>query len=275
MIKVIQNTQEILEFNIYKKQWGFMLRAIGSLFFAILICLAFVWVVLSSATAKLSCTKLESTIAACKLTTSTFIGLIQNKSTSIDRVQSAILETLNTIDSDGNSISAKQVFLVTNKEKIQLPNQFDDGDTKLINKYLQLAVGGLVIEKDNGLKTFSSILSMYIVGVVVILILTGGAMLEEKTPLKTCIFDKNAGIITIKNNWGIRVTKQLQEISQVELVKTEDSDGDNRSYEVRLLLNGGDSLSLSHSYDRQKQQEMVDLIRGYLDGRSESIINNQ
>ncbi|MFM9266989.1 hypothetical protein [Tychonema sp. BBK16] len=272
-MKIIKNTPEILEFNIYKKQWGFLLRAISGLFFAIPICLAFVWVVLSSGTAKLSCTKLEPTIAACELGTSTFIGLIQNRSTSIDRVQSAILETVNTTDSDGNSISKKQVFLVTNKEKIELPNQFNDGDTKLINKYLQIAVGGLVIEKDDRLKTFTFMLSASTIGVVLILVIVGVAILDENIPLKTCIFDKNTGVVTIKNNWGIRVSKQLQEIYQVELAETEDSD-ENKSYEVRLLMNGGDSLSLGNSGDRKEQEEMADLIRRFLDGQSELIIND-
>lgn len=275
MIKIIKNTQEILEFNIYVTQLGFKLRAGCGLFFVIPICLISVLVVLSSGTVKLSCTKLEPKIAACELGTSTFIGLIQNRSTSIDRVQSAIVETVNTTDSDGNSISKKQVFLVTNKEKIELPNEFDDGDTKLINKYLQSAVGGLVIEKDDRLKTFTFMLSASIVGVVLILVIVGVAILDENIPLKTCIFDKYTGIVNIKNNWGIRVSKQLQEIYQVELAETEDSD-ENKSYEVRLLMNGGDRLSLGKSSDQKEQEEMADLIRSFLDGRSpKSIIDDR
>jgi hypothetical protein len=267
-MKIIKNTQEILKFN-NKTEWDFKMRAGCGLLLAIPICLISVLVVLSSGTAKLSCTKLELKIAACELGSSTFIGLIQNRSTSIDRVQSAIVETVNTTDSDGNSVSNKQTFLVTNKEKIEIPNQFDDEDTKLVNKYLQTAVGGLVIEKDDRLQVFISMLSINIGLVLIMLLLAGAGTLNEIIELKTYIFDKNAGIVTINKKLGIRVRKQLQEISQVELEETEDSD-ENKSYEVRLLMNGGDRISLGNSSNRREQEEMADLIRSYIDGRSPS-----
>jgi hypothetical protein len=83
-------------------------------------------------------------------------------------------------------------------------------------------------------------------------------------------FDKTFGKITVKR-WGLLVNDVTEysnrEFSEVELEKTKDSDG-NISYDVNLLMVGGDRLSLCSSLDREEQQKIADLIRSYLDGRS-------
>jgi hypothetical protein len=87
---------------------------------------------------------------------------------------------------------------------------------------------------------------------------------------ETYIFDKDASILTIKKR-GIRVNevteRSLSEISKVKFENTDHMD-DYTSYEVRLLMNGGDILSLGRSLNQKEQQKIADWIRSYLDGRS-------
>ncbi|MEO9125759.1 MAG: hypothetical protein ABI262_13900, partial [Microcoleus sp.] len=66
--------------------------------------------------------------------------------------------------------------------------------------------------------------------------------------------------------------KSLSEISEVELKtvqvhQTEHMDS-YTCYQVHLLMNGGDTLFLSGGLNREEQQKMADLIRGYLNRRS-------
>ncbi len=88
--------------------------------------------------------------------------------------------------------------------------------------------------------------------------------------VKTYIFDKNASTLTIQKRWmGMNqvVKRSLNEIYQLELKETEDTE-DYKFYELCLLMNRGDRLSLGKSMYHKEQQKMADLIRSYLDGRS-------
>ncbi len=88
--------------------------------------------------------------------------------------------------------------------------------------------------------------------------------------VETYIFDKNASTLTIQKRWmGVTqvVKRSLHEISQLELKETEDTE-DYKFYELRLLTNRGDRLSLGKSVYRKEQQKMADLIHGYLNARS-------
>lgn len=88
--------------------------------------------------------------------------------------------------------------------------------------------------------------------------------------VETYIFDKNASTLTIQKRWmGVTqvVKRSLQEISQLELKETEDTE-DYKFYELRLLMNRGDRLSLGKSVYHKEQQKMADLIRSYLNARS-------
>ncbi len=90
--------------------------------------------------------------------------------------------------------------------------------------------------------------------------------------VETYIFDKKASTLTIQKRWmGVTqvVKRSLQEISQLELKETEDTE-DYKFYELRLLTNRGDRLSLGKSVYRKEQQKMADLIRDYLNARSHS-----
>jgi hypothetical protein len=88
--------------------------------------------------------------------------------------------------------------------------------------------------------------------------------------VETYIFDKNASTLTIQKRWmGVTqiVKRSLHEISRLELKETEDTE-DYKFYELRLLTNRGDRLSLGKSVYHKEQQKMADLIRGYLNARS-------
>jgi hypothetical protein len=86
---------------------------------------------------------------------------------------------------------------------------------------------------------------------------------------ETYIFDKDASTLTLKKR-GIWVNefaeRSLSEIAEVKLetIYLENS----MLYEVRLLMNGGDILSLGGSSNQKEQQKIADWIRSYLDGRS-------
>jgi hypothetical protein len=163
------------------------------------------------------------------------------------------------------------VFLVTNQGDISLPHQTAE-DSILFNKYIPTTVGRLVTEKDNRLSNFGAIIfpsSFVVIGLGIIYFVLLDLIVE------TYIFDENAKTLTIKKK-GLCVNevveRSLGEISEVELkeveVQTTKHNDGYTSYEVRLLMNGGNILSLGGSLDRQKQQKMTDLIRSYLDGRS-------
>jgi hypothetical protein len=67
----------------------------------------------SSGVERLSCNKIESKIASCELSRSTFMGLNKGELTSIEQVQGARFETSQTTDSNDNPMTVHTVFLVT------------------------------------------------------------------------------------------------------------------------------------------------------------------
>lgn len=88
--------------------------------------------------------------------------------------------------------------------------------------------------------------------------------------VKTYIFDKNASTLTIQKRWmGVTqvVERSFHDIFQIDLKETEDTE-DYKFYELRLLMNRGDRLSLGKSVYHKEQQKMADLIRSYLNARS-------
>jgi hypothetical protein len=162
-------------------------------------------------------------------------------------------------------MTVNKVFLVTKEGEILLENQSAD-DANSFNKYIETSTGELVIKQDNRLSVLGAMLflSLFLVtGFVVMSGMLRGLICE------TYIFDKDASTLTIKKR-GIWVNefaeRSLGEISEVELEESEDN-GD-KFYEVRLLMNGGDRLSLGRNSNQKKQQKIADLIRSYLDGRS-------
>ncbi|TAF51627.1 MAG: hypothetical protein EAZ60_25765 [Oscillatoriales cyanobacterium] len=200
------------------------------------------------------------------------MGLVKGELESIQQVKEARVDKIETTDSDGNSTFKQNVFLATNQGDVYLPYQTVK-DAELFNKYIQTSVSKLVIEKDNRLANFGSILfqgSFVVIGFAAIYF-----VFHNLFSVETYIFDKNASILTIKKR-GIRVNevteKSLSEISEVELKtvhvhKTEHMDS-YTWYDVHLLMNVGDSLCLSGGLNREEQQKMADLICSYLDKRS-------
>ncbi|MEG4210873.1 hypothetical protein [Microcoleus sp. S13_B4] len=226
----------------------------------------------SSGVERLSCKKIEPKFASCEISTSSLMGFVKGELESIEQVKEAKIETINSTDSEGHSTSVDNVFLVTNQGNVPLSYQTAK-DAELFNKYIQTSVGKFVIEKDNRLSKLGSIL--FHGGFVVIGFATIYFVFHPLFSVETYIFDKYASILTIKKR-GIRVNevteKSLSEISEVELKtvevqKTEHMDSYS-CYEVRLLMNAGDTLCLSRRLNREEQQKMADLIRSYLHRRS-------
>jgi hypothetical protein len=230
---------------------------------------------------RLSCRKIEPKIATCEISTSSFMGLVKGKLDLIEQVKEARFDKIETTDSDGNPTFNENVFLVTSQGNLYLPYHTVK-DAELFNKYIQTSVGALVIEKDNRLSNIRSIL--FGGGVAVIFFATISFLLHPLFSLETYIpffsvetyiFDKNARILTIKKR-GIRVNevteRSLSEISEVKLEEVEVYKIEHMDaytlYQVRLLMNGGDILSLGSISNQKEQQKMADLIRSYLDGRS-------
>jgi hypothetical protein len=290
-MKVIQKTEHLLKLSNQQEKSSIMVVApaiiyiaFGTLFSAIPLLIT-LGITIFSGVERLSCKKIERASASCELTTSSLMGLVKGRLISIERVQEAKVEIVNSTDSDGHLTSLENVFLVTNKGNVHLPNQTGN-DAKLFNKYIQTAVGGLVIEKDNRLSNLGtlSFISLF-------LLIGFGCIYSGLSSLivETYIFDKNANTLIIQKTW-IKVNKVSQrsfgeiyevELSEVEVKGTEGSN-DYKLYEVRLLMNRGDRVSLAerlnwrerislgHSTSQKEQQKMADLIRGYLDGRSPS-----
>ena len=271
-MKVIQKTEHLLKLKNGINLFGLLFPVVWVTGFSGIPLLMIVITMSSSGVERLSCKKIEPKIASCEMSTSSFMGLVKGKLESIEQVQEARVDKIDTTDSDGNPTFKQNVFLVTNQGDVYLPYQTVN-DAELFNQYIQTSVGELVIEKDNRLSNFWSILFQ---GVFVVI---GFAAIyfvfHDFFSVETYIFDQNASILTIKKK-GIRVNEVTElafgEISEVELKKVEVHKTEHMdsyiSYQVRLLMNGGDILSLGGSLDRQKQQKMADLIRSYLDGRS-------
>ena len=272
MMKVIEKTEYLLKLKNGLSFAGLLFPVVWVTGFSGIPLLMIVITMSSSGVERLSCKKIEPKIATCEMSTSSFMGLVKGELESIPQVKEAIVEKIDTTDSDGNSTFKQNVFLATNQGDVYLPHQTVD-DANSFNQYIQNSVEKLVIEKDNRLSNFGSILSQGIF--VVIGFATIYFMFHDFFSITTYIFDKNASILTIKKR-GIRINevteKSLSEISEVELKivqvhKTEHMDS-YTCYEVRLLMNGGDILCLSGSSNQEEQQKMADLIRSFLDRRS-------
>lgn len=265
-MKVIQKTENILKLNDRQNLIA------NALFFAIFT-LPFFWMPLFmlpyslafSGVERFSCKKVQPTIATCELTQS---GLLKGESTLFEGVQKARVDTINSTDSDGKSTSVESVFLVTNQGDILLPGQTRD-DVKLFNKYIQTAVGKLVIEKDSRSLSLEGT-----IGFSIFVFIGAGVtylVLRHHLILKSYIFDKNTNTLSIKKRgmWVNEVAERsLEEISDLELETTSNSE-EGKFYEVRLLMKGGSPrLSLGKITNQKEQQKIADWIRGYLDRRS-------
>lgn len=86
---------------------------------------------------------------------------------------------------------------------------------------------------------------------------------------ETYIFDKDASTLTLKKRgiWVNEVAERsLSEISEVKL-ETIYRENDTL-YEVCLLMDEGDRLSLGGCSNQKEQQKIADWIRSYLKARS-------
>ncbi len=259
-MKVIQKTEHLLELKsgldqIVCLSVFFFTFGLPSLSFLLFIPSTIV----DAGVERFSCKKVERTIATCELSKSSIMGLAKGKSTFFEGVKGTRVEKITDTD-------AEEVFLVTNKGDVPLPNPIGE-DLKLFNKYIQTAVGEFVVEKDNRLLNFQIMLfvlvfQLFFIGIIYLILYF--AIIE------TYIFDKNVNTLIIKRR-GILVNqvaeRSLHEISEVELETTRNSDGDEL-YEVRLLMNGGDRLSLGNISNQKEQQKIADWIRRFLDRRS-------
>ena len=101
-------------------------------------------------------------------------------------------------------------------------------------------------------------------------------ILRRKLIRQNYVFDKNKNILTIHKNWlwmNQVAERSLSEIAEVELktVQVNKTEDDSHTYyEVCLLMNEGDSLSLGGSSNQKEQQKIADWIRSYIEGRSPS-----
>ena len=124
-----------------------------------------------------------------------------------------------------------------------------------------------MIEQDNRSSFFGTMLFLSF------FLVSGFGLMSDVWPyliFKTYIFDKDASTLTLKKRgiWVNEVAERsLSEVSEVKLETT--IYGENSMlYEVRLLMNGGDILSLGGSSNQKEQEKMADLIRSYLKARS-------
>ncbi|WP_293146556.1 MULTISPECIES: hypothetical protein [unclassified Microcoleus] len=279
-MKVIQKTEDILELD-DREEGSFMaiiFTGFGVKFLGFIVLIMTLGLISASGVDRLSCKKIERTIATCEISTSSVMGLVKGEITSIEGVQKAKVDTINSTDSEGNSTSKQQMSLVTKQENISLANRFSGEDVELFNKYIQTAVGGLIIEKDDRL--YHSGILLFFIMFSFVAAREDINILRRKLIRQNYVFDKNKNILTIHKNWlwmNQVAERSLSEIAEVELktVQVNKTEDDSHTYyEVCLLINAGDILCLSSSWNPGEQQEMADLIRRFLDGRSESIIND-
>jgi|SRR6476661_3611998 len=219
----------------------------------------------SAGVEKLSCNKIEPKIATCELSRSTFMGLEKGDLTSIEQVQGARFEKSPTTDSDGKPMTVNRVFLLTKEGEILLENQSAE-DANSFNKYIQTSTGELVIEQDNRLFFFVTMLffiSFLVIGFRVM------SRVLRCLIFETYIFDKDASTLTLKKR-GIWVNEFAERsLSEIAEVKLETIYRENDTlYKVFLLMDEGDRLSLGGCSNQKEQQKIADWIRSYLDGRS-------
>lgn len=283
MIKIIQKTEHLLKLE---NEIRWLIPAVSVTGFPGILLLMILTTISSSGVERLSCKKLEPKIATCEMSTSSFMGFVKGELESIPQVKEAKSQTINSTDSEGRSTSVENVFLVTNQGNVPLPYQTVK-DAELFNQYIQTSLDKLVIEKDNRLSNLGWILFQTVSVVISFAFIY--LLFHESFSVENYILDKNASILTIKirgiiinKKRGIRINEVTElsfgEISEVELKtvevnKTEHMDS-YTCYQVHLLINGGDSLCLSGSLNREEQEKMADLIRSYLDGRSHASPDN-
>jgi hypothetical protein len=265
-MKIIKKTEHLLKLNnlgeIINSASSFTIWVTGfcgiPLFMMLLI-------IPSAGVERLSCNKIEPKIASCELSRSTFMGLNKGDLTSIEQVQGARFEKSQSTDSDGNSQTVNKVFLVTKEGEILLENQSAD-DANSFNKYIETSTGELVITQDNRLFFLGTMLFLSL-----FLVIGFGVMSSVLRCLifETYIFDKDASTLTLKKR-GIWVNEVAERsLSEISEVKLETIYGENGVlYEVCLLMDEGDRLSLGGCSNQKEQQKIADWIRSYLDGRS-------
>jgi hypothetical protein len=219
----------------------------------------------SSGVERLSCHKIEPKIASCELSRSNFMGLNKGDLTSLEQVQGARFEKSQSTDSDGNPMTVNKVFLVTKEGEFLLENQSAD-DANFFNKYIETSTGELVITQDNRLFFLGTMLFLSL-----FLVIGFGEMsrMLRCWICETYIFDKDASTLTLKKR-GIWVNEFAQRsLSEISEVKVETIYRENGVlYEVCLLMDEGDRLSLGGCSNQKEQQKIADWIRSYLDGRS-------
>ena len=264
-MKIIQKTEHLLKLKKGINRIPVLFAVVWGTGFSGIPLLLILMVMFSSGVQRLSCKKNEPKIATCEISTSNFMGLVKGELNSLEQVQEARVDKIDTTDSDGEPTVEYKVFLVTSQGDVYLVDQTVK-DAELFNKYIQTSTGELVIEKDNRL------LSLGIIIFASLFVVIGfGVMFGVLCCLicETYIFDKDASTLTLKKR-GILVNevaeRSLGEISEVELEESEDN-GD-KFYEVRLLMNGGDRLCLGGSSNQKEQEKIVDWIRSYLKARS-------
>jgi hypothetical protein len=265
-MKIIQKTEHLLKLKNGINLSGVLFPAVWVTGFSGIPLLMILITMSSSGVERLSCKKNESKSATCEIRKSSFMGLVKGELDSIEQVQEARVDKIDTTDSEGNPTFKQNVFLVTNQGNVYLPSQTVK-DAELFNKYIQTSVGTLVIEKDNRLSNIGSILfdgCFVVIGFATIYL--GFAPLFS---VETYIFDKNGSTLTIKTR-GIRVNEVTERsLSEISEVKLETIYGENGMlYEVCLLMDEGDRLCLGGSSNQKEQQKIADWIRSYLDGRS-------
>ena len=279
-MKIIQKTADILELD-DGEEGSFMsiiFTGFGVKFLGFILLIMTLGTISASGVERLSCKKIERTSATCEISTSSVMGLVKGELTSVEGVQKAKVDTINSTDSEGNSTSKQQIYLVTKQESITLGDRFSWEDAELFNKYIQTAVGGLIIEKDDRL--YHSGMMLFFIMFSFVAAREDINILHHKLIRQNYVFDKNKNLLTINKNWlwmNQVAERSLGEIAKVELKTVKENKTENDShtyYEVCLLMNARDILCLSSSWNPGEQQKMVDLIRSFLDRRSESIIND-
>jgi|SRR6476661_4579258 len=265
-MKIIQKTEHLLKLKNGINLSGVLFPVVWVTGFSGIPLLMILIAMSSSGVERLSCKKIEPKIATCEISKSSFMGLVKGKLDSIEQVQEARVEKIDTTDSEGNPTFKENVFLITDQGNFYLPYHTVK-DAELFNKYIQTSVGTLVIEKDNRLSNIGSIL--FDSGFVIIGFATIYLGFHHLFTIETYIFEKNASTLTIKKR-GIRVKEVTERsLSEISEVKLETIDGENGMlYEVCLLMDEGDRLFLGSSSNQKEQEKMADLIRSYLKARS-------
>ena len=224
-------------------------------------------IIASAGVERLSCNKIEPKTATCELSRSSFMGLNKGELTSIEQVEGARFETKDTTDSDGKPMTVSNVFLITKEWEFLLANQSAE-DANSFNEYIQTSTGVFVIETDNRLLSFGIMLFPSLFLVIGFAVFSG---VLRYFIVETYIFDKDTSTLTLKKR-GIWVKEVAERsLSEISEVKLETIYRENiMLWEVCLLMNEGDRLSLGGSLNQKEQQKIADWIRRYIEGRSPS-----